>query len=188
MYAACGSGGMEAEMKEEKLVRMDEEKGVMKIDFLNPSSLEFRLDNFMRVILHNKTTKETLEDVDIKLMFPLTNKTGYLEIYCGDDEVGVIRDLGELSQQNRKMVEDVLEKRYFVPEIKQVLKVTEKYRLVYWEVMTDRGEMNFYTKTRNDVVVKDSKVYIRDIDSNRYLIRDITELNPQSRKELNSEI
>jgi hypothetical protein len=166
----------------------EDDNAVMKIDFLNPSSLEFRLDSYMRLNLYNKTAREIMEDADLKLMFPLTHRTGYLEIFNGEEEIGVIRNLKDLSSKNQKVIEEVLEQRYFVPEITQIRKVIERYRLVYWEVLTDRGEMNFYTRTRHDIVVKENQVFIRDIDSNRYLIRDITRLSPQSRKELNPQI
>ncbi len=175
-------------MGQERYIKSEEDNAVMKVDFLNPSSLEFRLDSYMRLNLHNKTTKEIMEDVDLKLMFPLTHRTGYLEIFNGAEEFGVIRDLKELSPKSQKVIEEVLEQRYFVPEITQIRKVIEKYRLVYWEVLTDRGEMNFYTRTRHDIVVKENQVFIRDIDSNRYLIRDITKLSPQDQKELSPEI
>ena len=175
-------------MGQERCTKSEEDNAVMKVDFLNPSSLEFRLDSYMRLNLHNKMTREIMEDVDLKLMFPLTYRTGYLEIFSGAEEIGVIRNLKELSPKNQKVIEEVLGQRYFVPEIIQIRKVIEKYRLVYWEVLTDRGEMNFYTRTRHDIVVKENQVFIRDIDSNRYLIRDITKLSPQSRKELSPEI
>ena len=110
-------------MGQERYIKSEEDNAVMKVDFLNPSSLEFRLDSYMRLNLHNKTTKEIMEDVDLKLMFPLTHRTGYLEIFNGAEEFGVIRDLKELSPKSQKVIEEVLEQRYFVPEITQIRKV-----------------------------------------------------------------
>ena len=167
---------------------MGEENVQMTLDFLEPSAIELKVDPFMRVKLYNSATQETHEDIEFKMMFPLSNKNGFLVLYHEDREIGVIRDYRELKNDSRKVIEDILGKHYFVPVITQVLNVTEKYRLVHWDVETDRGKLDFYTRTRNDVVVKDNEVYIRDIDSNRYLIKDHTKLSPQSQRELSSEI
>ncbi|HZK34948.1 MAG TPA: DUF1854 domain-containing protein, partial [Bacillota bacterium] len=111
-----------------------------------------------------------------------------LILFNEDGEIGIINSLEELKPSYRQVVDEILENRYFVPEIVEVVKVEEKFRLVHWKVITDRGPMDFYTRTRHDIVVKGTRIYIRDIDSNRYLIRDYKALSNQSQKEISSEI
>ena len=167
---------------------MESSQGSMEIVFLDPKDLEVKLDDFQQVVLYDKKTGHIYENVDVKRMFPLTQKDGFLVILHEDNEIGTIRNYRELEEESRMIIEDTLEKRYFIPEILEVRKVTEEYRLAHWDVVTDRGRMKFYTRTRNDVVVKGKEVFVRDIDSNRYLIQDRTRLSPQSQKELSGEI
>lgn len=160
----------------------------MELNFLDPADTEFTIDKFTGLNYKNKATGETFEDVQVKLMFPLTNKNHYLVISHEGRELGIIQNLDDLAPESRRVIDEILEKRYFVPEILQIHSVEEKYRLIHWKVTTDRGPMEFYTRTRNDIIVKGTRVYIRDIDSNRYYIKDHTKLSPQSQRELSSEI
>lgn len=167
---------------------MNEAVADMELNFLDPSDTELIIDRFTGLNYRNKATGEVYEDIQIKLMFPLTNKNHYLVLFHEGREIGIIQSLDELSHECRRVIDAVLEKRYFVPEIIQIHSVQEKYRLIHWKVTTDRGYMEFYTRTRNDIIVKGTRVYIRDIDSNRYYIKDHTKLSPQSQRELSSEI
>ncbi len=163
-------------------------EGKMTLDYIDPGQLEFFLDRFTGLNYRNKNTNETYEDIRIRRMFPLSQRDKFLLLSNEEGELGIIYSIDELEPDYRQLLYKVLDDQYFVPEIKSVEKVEEKYRLIHWQVVTDRGPMEFYTRTRNDIVVKGTRVYIRDIDSNRYLIRDHTALSPKSQRELSSEI
>jgi len=160
----------------------------MQLDFVDPAALELKMDEFKRVCLMNHATGEYFEDVELKLMFPLSNRNRFLAAYKDGREVALIRDFRQMNPGSRQVVAEVLDKHYFIPEIINVRKVEEEYRMIHWYVDTNRGPLDFYTRTRNDVVVKGRRIYIRDIDSNRYLIGDVTKLSPESQREISSEI
>lgn len=164
------------------------ENSKMALQYIEPTEVELSLDHFTGLNYKNLKTGETFEDIQVKLMFPLSKKDHFLVLFNEDGEIGIIYSLDQLKPEYRQVVDEVLERRYFVPEITQVVKVEEKYRLVHWKVITDRGPMDFYTRTRHDIVVKGTRIYIRDIDYNRYLIRDYKALSTQSQRELSSEI
>lgn len=167
---------------------VETEETHMKLDFVEPKAVEFTTDSFQKITFINKKTGDRFYDVDIKLMFPLTDKKGFIAVFHEGDEIALIRDYRLLEKDSKGIVKEALDIRYFIPEIKRINKVVREYRLVHWFVETNKGELDFYTRTRHDIVVKDKKVYIKDIDANRYFIKDYTALSPQSQKELNSEI
>lgn len=53
---------------------MGEENVQMTLDFLEPSAIELKVDPFMRVKLYNSATQETHEDIEFKMMFPLSKE------------------------------------------------------------------------------------------------------------------
>lgn len=167
---------------------MDSEETLMKLDFQNPEDLQFSVDSYHKINYMNTKTNECYNDVDIRLMFPLTSRNRFIAVYYEGEEIAIIKDFRKLSHNNRKIIGDAIEKRYFIPVIIKINKIVHEYRMVHWYVETNKGELDFFTRTRNDVVVKEKQVYIKDIDGNRYLIRDHTALSAQSQRELNPEI
>lgn len=163
-------------------------KHEMTLQFLDPCSVRIQKDQYNKLKYVNKSTGEVFYDVEIKLMFPLSQKAHYIGIYKDNEELGIIDNYRHLNPETRKLVAELMDKQYFIPHITKVLSIEEEFRLIHWKVETNRGPLDFYTRTRNDVVVKGREVYIRDIDSNRYLIRDYTKLDRQSQKNLSSEI
>ncbi len=167
---------------------MEAENTQMQLEFIDPSMVNLTMDAYKRIRFLNKEDGQSHDDVEIKLMFPLTHKSSFLAIYENDQEIALIQNYKELNPGSRTLVMELLDQRYFIPEIVKVKSVKEEYRLIHWYVETNRGELDFFTRTRNDIVVKANQVFIRDIDGNRYLIKDHTKLSPQSQRELSSEI
>jgi len=160
----------------------------MRLDFIDPAAVKITIDGFNVLTYTNMETGEVFPNVTIKLMFPLTQSAYFVGIYQEGKEVALIEDYRKLDAKTRDLVYKIIEKQYFIPEIKRVLSIKEEYRIIHWCVVTNRGYQEFYTRTRNDVVVKGHEVYIRDIDGNRYIIKDFTKLDPTSQKVLSPEI
>lgn len=155
---------------------------------IEPANVEFSIDSYLKVSYHDKTRGETLSDIEIKSMFPLSDSNKYLSITHDKKEIGMILDYTELDKDSRQIIEDVLEKNYFYPEIVKIFDIEDKYRLRFWTAITSHGNVEFYTRNRNDIVVNGNTVFIRDIDGNRYLIKNHTSLDKKSQKILNPEI
>src|SRR5690554_3500754 len=106
------------------------ENSKMALQYIEPTEVELSLDHFTGLNYKNLKTGETFEDIQVKLMFPLSKKDHFLVLFNEDGEIGIIYSLDQLKPEYRQVVDEVLERRYFVPEITQVVKVEEKYRLV----------------------------------------------------------
>ena len=124
------------------------------------------------------------EDVgrcDILRLFPLHQKDRYLSVRRQAEnhrdrntEVGIIEDLSTFSEEEKKIITEDLEKRYFVPEIIKVKSAKEEFGHTYWETVTTAGERNFTTFDMSTSLIRisDKAVQIVDVDGSRYLIPD----------------
>ncbi len=161
---------------------MSSEAVGMRLDFIPADQICIKQDEYNRLNLYNKATEEHYDDIEIKLVSPVSYKTRFLIIYHQGEEIGVIEDYLKLPPASRKTVQAVLKKVYFIPEIRKILGIKEEYQLINWKVETDHGEFEFTIQNRRDVVVWGQEVYIRDIDGNRYIIRNPKKLDPVSYK------
>ena len=121
--------------------------------------------------------------------FPLSRPSEFIALWTGDSaldhkEVGMIRRLKELMPSSRLAVEHELVKRYFIHYIQRIVKIEEEMGFLSWQVETDKGEMEFLTRRfdRNSVMEGGTNGrIILDVDSNRYEIEDLDDLDPVSR-------
>jgi len=116
--------------------------------------------------------------------FPLTSPDEFISVSDEDGkEIGIIRRLRDLDASSRAIVQEELEKAYFMPKIKRILKVKELYGgMTDFSVETDRGYREFECHGRSAVRwVGASRVVITDVDGNKYEIPDLKELDPRSR-------
>jgi hypothetical protein len=116
--------------------------------------------------------------------FPLSNPNRYYSVRDGDGkELGMIREPSELSAENRKLIEEELDRRYFVPAIRRVASITERFGTVEWEVETDRGHVRFTTRDLRENLIRPSpgRYIMTAVDGNRFDVQDIRALDAQSR-------
>ncbi len=107
---------------------------------------------------------------ELRRCFPMSEGTQFISVRDPNtddhDEIGVIMDYGLLSEADRELVEEALELFYFVPKITQVRSVKEEFGFLYWQVLTDKGELEF--------VMRDSIMsYVREVSATRYVVIDI---------------
>lgn len=115
--------------------------------------------------------------------FPLTQSHAFVTIFDEQgEEIGVIRSLRKLDHRSRKLLEEEIERSYFMPEIQQILDVKEGLGLETWEVVTSKGERTFEVRTsRRDVrPVGRRRLLIKDVDGNRFDIPDWAQLDAPS--------
>lgn len=98
-------------------------------------------------------------------------------------EIGIIRDLGSFPQSAQKFVLDDIRRRYFVPQITEIVSIKTSRGADTWVVETDRGHASFSVRERGENVVTSGQgiVMITDIDKCRYKIADPGALSPRSR-------
>jgi hypothetical protein len=103
--------------------------------------------------------------------FPYTYRSRYISLRdAAGEEIGIIRDLKEAPKEWRGWLEDALNMRYFVPIVKSIRSVKQRYGGMEWSVETDRGPRRMVTKHIRDTIVEiDVGRYImNDVDGNRY--------------------
>lgn len=104
------------------------------------------------------------------LCFPLTRPDEYISLRDGEDEIGIIRDLNEFDHGVQTMVRELLERRYFVPQVQKILSTKQRYGGMTWQVDTDRGLRTIITKSLHEALHENSpgRYFITDTDGNRF--------------------
>ena len=156
---------------------------------LNPDELTFEQaeNGYLRLKINDG---KIYEPVECNALLPLSQPDGYISISARNDseveELGIIRQLKDLAAEQRSLVEREIQFRYFSPEIIDIKKITSKYGVDQWEVVTDKGEKTFMVQdVKENVAIRESGlIVIMDIDKCRYQIRDYRKLPSKARMEL----
>jgi hypothetical protein len=159
----------------------------MKI--LNPAELAFEQaeTGFLRLKLDNGTNYERIE---CHPLFPLSEPDVYIALSSRNDseveEIGIIKSLKKLSAKQQSLVEREIQFSYFSPKIIDINKITSKYGMNQWEVVTDKGDKTFIVQdVKENVMIREGGlIVITDIDKCRYQIRDYRKLPSKARMEL----
>ncbi len=159
------------------------------LDFISPSDTLFYESESGLLCLKYKG--EDMGRISVLRMFPFMYEEEYLciksENYSREDmekEIGVLRTLAEIPENQLKMVRRELAKRYFVPEITEVVKVSEEFGHTMWEVKTTAGVREFTVTDMSSNVrnMGNNRVMLTDVYGNRYYIPDITKVEDKALK------
>lgn len=117
---------------------------------------------------------------DAGCCFPIKKPDKFIWVKDGKNrELGLIASIKDLEINSRKCLEDYLYKRYYIPNIKSVKKLTEEFGLWYFKAVTDRGERDFVVKDprQNIINLTNGRLLIIDVDGNRFNVPDYTKLS-----------
>ena len=117
------------------------------------------------------TDSKSVLRVKAKRCFPFTFSNRYISIRDGnDEEIGIIPNLGALSKEYRRWIEDDLDIRYFTPRVKSIKSIRYRFGGVEWHVDTDCGPKRLITKGVHDTMmeIEPGRYVINDVDGNRY--------------------
>jgi hypothetical protein len=115
--------------------------------------------------------------------FPLSYPEKEIVLQGNDKtELGIIEDLATLKPEIRQTILDQLEKRYFLPQVTMIHKMTERFGSAIWDLETDRGRIAISTRQLNEAVreLGPKRFLIVDVEGNRYEIKDLEDLPPES--------
>lgn len=128
--------------------------------------------------------------VILRRLFPLTDPTRYISVWNGDysseeqfgQEIGVITDLEMLDPESRRVVEEELERTYYIAKVKRIKSLKDLYGFTEWVVETEIGERKFLTWGLHNSVIDmgERRLIIWDIDNIYYEIEDWSRLDPKS--------
>ena len=149
--------------------------------FLDPAKLAFfKAGVVLRLTIDGD---RSVLKVVVSQIFPLSHPGRYLSIRDGGgNEVGILKSVKQLDELGRKLVEEELGRRYFLPVIRKITSVVERFGTVEWHVDTDRGKCRFTTRDLRDNVLRlgSGRYILQDVDDNRYEVPDTAKLDRTS--------
>ncbi len=149
------------------------------------SNVNFQLerDTFGRLVLTeaNGTRHEGVTPVRA---FPIAAPDeGLSLINFEGHEVGWVDAVAQLPADIRQLVEDELSSREFVPEIQHIATVSSFACPSTWQVETNRGAAQLILKGEEDIRrLTRTRLLIADANGIQFLVRDLEQLDRNSRK------
>jgi hypothetical protein len=128
---------------------------------------------------------EALALGNVMSAFPLTGPGKMVSVRDEEgEELGVLDDIHALDAESRQVLREELERSYFMPRITDILDVREELSVVTWEVETNRGFRTFHVRHVRQNVRKlgRRRLVIKDVDGNRYEVKDWITLPPHAQK------
>lgn len=158
------------------------------IRILGPADIRFHYNELgqLRATLADGTE---LDEVLVYRTRPISDPDRYISIRVGatateQREIGLIRTLAALLPDQRRLLKEALDRRYFIHIISQIHALTEEFGYLYWDCETDKGRRQFPTARWDQskcVHAGNGCHIITDVDGNRYQIADIEKLDAESR-------
>jgi hypothetical protein len=145
--------------------------------------LDLRLDPFGRLVLKTPDGRRHV-GVEPVRAFPITDPGRWVS-FCDAEgrEVLCLESLAGLAPESRRVVEEELALREFVPVIRRIVRVTGEGTPSEWEVETDRGPRSFTLDNEEDVRrLGNTRVIITDARRLRYQVPDTRALDGSSRR------
>ncbi len=135
--------------------------------------------------------EKVAERIFLSRAFPFDMPYDYISVLDKDKkEIGFIRSLDDFDEPERELLINELNTKYYTPTIKRILSVKERYGFSYWKTECEFGEKSFTLQDTFRSILKASnpdgteRVFILDVDGNRYAIPDVEALDRQSYKKI----
>jgi hypothetical protein len=145
----------------------------------------FRLhhDAWGRLVLTDAAGREHVGVHPVRA-FPISDPGCGIAVCDADGhELVWIERLDELAESVRRVLEDDLARREFVPQVRRILRVSAPVEPSEWEVETDRGRTRFVLPSEDNVFrLEDGRALLIDAHGIRYLIPDTRALDATSRR------
>jgi hypothetical protein len=112
--------------------------------------------------------------------FPLSHRLCMISLRDLDgNEIAMLDSVESLDAASARIVEDELQRSYFMPRITDIIDIHEAHNVVEWDVETDKGPRTFQVRgvRKNVRRIGDKRLVVKDVDGNRYEIRDWTQLD-----------
>ena len=139
-----------------------------------------------QLVAHLAGKDEPVVDVRPARYFPWSMPDAYISIRDSDGgEIAMLTTLDDLDPDSAQLVEAELRDMVFNPKILRVSKYTREFGISSIEAVTDRGDVIFQFRGRDDVrTLSATRALFHDVDGNTYEVADLTQLDPASQKQL----
>ena len=149
------------------------------------SNVNFQLqcDSYGRLVLTDKNGEIHVGVTPVRAFPIAAPDEGLSLVNFEGHEVGWVDHVADLPPNLRSLIEADLASREFVPEIARIAAVSSFACPSTWQVETDRGATELILKGEEDIRrLSPSRLLIADANGIQFLVRDLTQLDRQSRK------
>jgi len=127
---------------------------------------------------------------------PVGQPGAYISVADAENkEIGILRDVAELSAGQLQIVTAELDRRYYCPVVLEIKSVKDKLGYVYAELRIQgsgsEGEGKSYDRNcaikdvnKNIRMLDDNRLILFDVDGNRYLVPSLSGLDKKSLRRL----
>jgi len=134
-----------------------------------------------------------LDEIDIELEgrvvtgvrpkrpFPYTHPEVVILYTGADEELGIILDYRKLDEKSLQHLEKVFSIMYYMPQILKINSIERVGGQFHWKVVSDKGELEFYTWGRCVRVLPDGRLIVKDVNERAYHVASPEKLDSKSR-------
>ncbi len=150
---------------------------------MDGDELQLSRDSFGKLVLTSANGQRHVGVAPVRA-FPIQAPDEGISLMTGDGkEVAWIPSLAALPSATRALLEDELQGREFMPEIRAIRSVSSYATPSTWQVSTDRGDTSFVLRGEEDIRrISADTLLISDSHGIHFLLRDLHGLDRQSRK------
>jgi hypothetical protein len=116
-------------------------------------------------------------------IYPISNREHFVSLRDTEgNEIGIVEEAHTIEGGSRRVLQEELERSYFLPQITDIVSITDKLGVLTWRVETNRGPRTFEVRRPRQNVrsVGGGRYIVKDVDGNRYDIRRLRNLGPKS--------
>lgn len=152
------------------------------LDFLEPSRLHVEVapNGTLRAVIEGERCGR---NVVVLRAFPLSAPQDHIVLRDGaGKELGVLESLSVVDERTRGLLQDALDRQYFLPRILKINSLRERFGSAVWGVETDRGPITISSANIIDALTElgSGRYLLRDSEGNRYEIRDVENMDEES--------
>ncbi|MCL2811251.1 MAG: DUF1854 domain-containing protein [Clostridia bacterium] len=134
--------------------------------------------------------------VSFRRALPVGQPSAYISVADGENkEIGILRDVAALADDQLKIVTAELDRRYYCPLVLEIKSVKDKLGYVYLELRIQgagsEGQGKIYDRNcaikdvnKNIRMLDDNRLILFDVDGNRYMVPSLSGLEKKSLKRL----
>lgn len=150
---------------------------------MDGDQLQLSRDSFGKLVLRTADGQQHAGVAPVRA-FPIQAPDEGISLMTGDGkEVAWIPSLAALPTATRVLLEEELQGREFMPEIRAIRSVSSYATPSTWQVSTDRGDTSFVLRGEEDIRrISADTLLISDSHGIHFLLRDLHGLDRQSRK------
>ena len=147
------------------------------------NSFELSHDPFGRLVLCDAAGTRHV-DVEPVRAFPFTERDRFVSLRNAQGkEIVFIESLADLPAATRRVVEEELAAREFIPVIRRIVRIVGDGAPMSWDVETDRGAARFVMNNEDDIRrISFNTLVVVDSSGGRYFIPNAADLDAHSRR------